>query len=64
MATLQQLAELVGGQVQGDPSLEIARVYPIDQAGEPTPNIWFNLTNVAHRRLLLCPVSLRRGVIC
>ncbi len=34
MATLQQLADLVGGQVQGDPSLEIARVYPIDQAGE------------------------------
>ncbi len=34
MATLQQLAELVGGQVQGDPALEIARVYPIDQAGE------------------------------
>ena len=34
MATLHQLAELIGGQVQGDPALEIARVYPIDQAGE------------------------------
>lgn len=34
MATLQQLAELVGGQVQGDPEQEIARVFPIDQAGE------------------------------
>ena len=34
MATLQQLAMLIGGQVQGNPELEIARVYPIDQAGE------------------------------
>jgi UDP-3-O-[3-hydroxymyristoyl] glucosamine N-acyltransferase len=34
MATLQQLAELIGGQVQGNPAQEIARVYPIDQAGE------------------------------
>ena len=34
MATLQQLADLIGGQVEGDPTLEIARVFPIDQAGE------------------------------
>lgn len=34
MATLQQLATLIGGQVQGNPELEIARVYPIDQARE------------------------------
>ena len=34
MATLQQLAELVGGQVEGDASCEIGRVAPIDSAGE------------------------------
>ena len=34
MATLQQLAELVDGQVQGDPELKIARVFPIDQAAK------------------------------
>ncbi len=34
MATLQQLADLVGGQIQGDPALEISRVFPIDLAGE------------------------------
>lgn len=33
MAKLQQLADLVGGQVQGDPEIEISRVAPIDQAG-------------------------------
>ncbi len=33
MAKLQQLADLVGGQVEGDPELEIDRVFPIDQAG-------------------------------
>jgi UDP-3-O-[3-hydroxymyristoyl] glucosamine N-acyltransferase len=34
MATLQQLADLVGGQIQGDSNIEIARVTPIDQAQE------------------------------
>lgn len=34
MARLQQLADLVGGQVQGDSEIEIARVTPIDQAKE------------------------------
>ncbi len=33
MATLKQLAELVGGSVTGDETLEIARVAPIDVAG-------------------------------
>jgi len=32
MAKLQQLAELVGGEVIGNPDLEIVRVAPIDQA--------------------------------
>jgi len=32
MAKLKQLAELVGGEVIGDPGLEISRVAPIDQA--------------------------------
>ena len=32
MAKLQQLAELVGGEVSGDPDIEISRVAPIDQA--------------------------------
>ncbi|SHI57461.1 UDP-3-O-[3-hydroxymyristoyl] glucosamine N-acyltransferase [Malonomonas rubra DSM 5091] len=31
-ATLQQLAELIGAELQGDPTLEIRRVFPIDQA--------------------------------
>lgn len=34
MATLQQLADLVGGEVCGDPRLDIYRVAPIDQAQE------------------------------
>lgn len=34
MARLQQLAELVGGRLQGDPDIEIERVFPIDLAGE------------------------------
>lgn len=34
MVTLQQLAELVGGQVTGDPEQEIRRVAPIDSAGD------------------------------
>lgn len=33
-ATLQQLAELIGAELQGDPELEIRRVFPIDQAEE------------------------------
>ena len=32
MARIQQLAELVGGELVGDPDVEIARVAPIDQA--------------------------------
>ena len=32
MAKLQQLADLVGGEVKGDPELDILRVVPIDQA--------------------------------
>lgn len=32
MATLKSLAELVGGEVRGDPELHISRVSPIDQA--------------------------------
>lgn len=31
-AKLKQLAEVVGGELRGDPELEINRVYPIDQA--------------------------------
>jgi len=34
MAKLQQLAELIGGRVEGDPDLEIRRVLPIDLAQE------------------------------
>ncbi len=34
MKKLKQLAELVGGQVVGDPEVEIRRVAPIDQAQE------------------------------
>ncbi len=34
MASLQQLADQVGGQVQGDPKVQIERVAPIDQAGK------------------------------
>ncbi|HKJ05364.1 MAG TPA: UDP-3-O-(3-hydroxymyristoyl)glucosamine N-acyltransferase [Geopsychrobacteraceae bacterium] len=34
MATLQQLADLVGGKVEGDSGLEISRVSPIDSAVE------------------------------
>jgi len=33
MAKLQQLAELVNGELKGNPDLEITRVVPIDQAG-------------------------------
>ncbi len=33
-ATLQQLADLIGAKLQGNPELEIRRVYPIDQAQE------------------------------
>lgn len=33
MATLARLAELVQGQVEGDPETEIEGVAPIDQAG-------------------------------
>ena len=32
MANLQKLADLVGGELQGDPNLDILRVAPIDQA--------------------------------
>lgn len=31
-ANLQQLADLIGAELRGDPSLEIKRVYPIEQA--------------------------------
>ena len=34
MAKLQQLADLVGGEVSGDPELDIHRVAPIDRAQE------------------------------
>lgn len=34
MAKLTQLADLIGGQVQGDGDVDIVRVAPIDQAGE------------------------------
>jgi len=34
MAKLQQLAELVGGQIQGDPDLDIQRLSSIEQAQE------------------------------
>ena len=34
MATLQQLADLVGGQIVGNSEQEISRVAPIDSAGE------------------------------
>ncbi|MFO7766320.1 MAG: UDP-3-O-(3-hydroxymyristoyl)glucosamine N-acyltransferase [Pelovirga sp.] len=34
MATLARLAELVHGQVEGDPATEVVRVAPIDRAGE------------------------------
>jgi UDP-3-O-[3-hydroxymyristoyl] glucosamine N-acyltransferase len=34
MATLQQLADLVGGRIEGDPAQRISRVAPIDSAGE------------------------------
>ncbi len=34
MATLAELAELVNGEVQGNPALEVMRVAPIDQAVE------------------------------
>ncbi len=33
MATLKELARLVGGEVVGDPALEITRLAPIDSAG-------------------------------
>jgi len=34
MATLEILAELVGGEIIGDPQVEIFQIKPIDQAGE------------------------------
>ncbi len=34
MASLQQLADMVGAQLVGDPGTEIKRVFPIDTAGE------------------------------
>ena len=34
MATLAELAELVQGEVQGDPTIQVARVVPIDRATE------------------------------
>ncbi|MCK4622844.1 MAG: UDP-3-O-(3-hydroxymyristoyl)glucosamine N-acyltransferase [Desulfuromonadales bacterium] len=33
-ATLKQLAEVVGGELRGDPELQISRVFPIDLAQE------------------------------
>lgn len=33
-ATLQQLAEVSGAELRGNPDLEIQRVFPIDQAEE------------------------------
>lgn len=33
MATLKELAELVGGTVKGDPATDVSRVAPIDKAG-------------------------------
>lgn len=33
-ATLQQLADLIGAELQGNPDLKIRRVFPIDQAEE------------------------------
>ena len=44
MATLKQLADLVGGQVQGDPDLEITRVTSIDVAAQG------DITFVANRK--------------
>jgi len=46
MAKLQQLAELVGGEVIGDPNIEISRVAPIDQAQQG------NITFVANPKYL------------
>ena len=46
MATLARLAELVQGQVEGDPATEIERVAPIDTAGEG------DITFVANKKYL------------